>query len=281
MIMEIITIALIVFFCVVSISLGIINWIQFAGASSKISYLETEIEKKTKEFDALKKERQATPQQSLINEQQKSEKYSAQSVRPDNYKKTENPPIEIVRNIGNGFKNVAIDAGGSYTELTADSYYPSPAKAVLPDEADGVSTKQYVVKPIEPFYEDKINNFTLDPETPISDNQSSSDVLDIVDDRVADKNEIFIELYSTAKKDTDFPDAWKKLSDNLSKVSNPRVVLDFDNVLFLYEKELHYLKKISDVVGNVGGCIEFVNCHIELQSIISGVPGLAGHIKRL
>jgi hypothetical protein len=280
MTMEIITIALIVFFCVVSIVLGIINWIQFAGASSKIFYLETEIEKKTKEFDALKKERLAT-QQSFVNEQQKPEKYSAQSVRPDNYKKTENPSIEIVKNIGNGFKNVAIDAVGSYTELTADSYYPSPAKNVLPDEADEVFTKQYVIKPIEPFSEDTINNFTLDPETPISDNQSSSDVLDIVDDRAADKNEIFIELFSTAKKDTDFPAAWKKLSDNLSKVSNPRIVLDFDNVLFLYEKELHYLKKISDVVGNAGGYIEFINCHIELQSIISRVPGLAGHIKRL
>lgn len=79
MTMEIITIALIVFFCVVSIVLGIINWIQFAGASSKISYLETEIEKKTKEFDALKKERQTNPQ-SFVNEQQKPEKYSAQSV---------------------------------------------------------------------------------------------------------------------------------------------------------------------------------------------------------
>jgi hypothetical protein len=281
MTMEIITIALIIFLCIVSIVLGIINWIQFAGASSKISYLETEIEKKAKEFDALKKERQTTPQQSFVNEQQEPEKYSAQSVQPDNYKKPENPPIEIVKNIGNGFKNVTIDAGGSYTELTADSYYPSPAKAVLPDESDEVSTKQYVVKPIELFSEDTINNFTLDPEMPISDNQSSSDVLDIVDDKAADKNEIFIELFSTSKKDTDFPAAWKKLSDNLNKIPNPRVVIDFDNVLFLYEKELHYLKKISDVVGNTGGYIEFVNCHIELQSIISGVPGLAGHIKRL
>ncbi len=107
---------------------------------------------------------------------------------------------------------------------------------------------------------------------------SSADVLDIVDNtpRAPLKNkEIEIILFSQAKKDTDFQAAWKKITEHLPANPAPHVVINFNNVMFLYEKELRYLEKIQDVVSKEQGKTTFINCHSELRSIISSRKSLA------
>ena len=96
---EVAIISLIVFFSAVSILLGIINWIYLSSTSSKMSVLEEEIEKKAKEFDAIKKEK-------LQQTQSRGE-----NIGPaDNFDRSassagqENPSIEIVRNVRAEFR---------------------------------------------------------------------------------------------------------------------------------------------------------------------------------
>jgi len=208
---EIIIITIILFLSVTSLCFGIINWVLLSGTSAKISSLEAEIDKKTKEFDALKKEKQLL----------------AQMAPAEPVQQTENPPIEIVRNLRPGFQN-------------------SPQFA---------------------------SSF------------SDADILDVVDENSQRENRdlysdsaIAIALFSPVKKDTDFASAWKQLSQRLSVTSAPRVILDFKNVMFLYDKELLYLEKMRDVILSENGRLEFVNCHAELRSIISRRPALAGFI---
>jgi hypothetical protein len=216
---EIIIISAIILLASISIILAIINWLNLSFASSKISILEEAIEKKSKEFDALKKERQSSISQaattsaggSFTDPLQSSE--SAESL---------NPPIEIVRNYRTGFKTVEIE--GAKTAETLD-----------------------VVN----------NTYAGDAQNPFA-----SEAMEII-------------LFSETRKDTDFENAWKMLTSYLSVSEHPSVVINFNNVLFLYEKELHYLEKMCEVVVRARGSIRFAHYHNELRSIISTRPMLS------
>jgi len=212
---EIIIISAIILLASISIILAIINWFNLSFTSSKISILEEAIEKKTKEFDTLKKERQSSLSQAaappggtpIMAPVQSSE--SAESMYP---------PIEIVRNYRTGFKTVDVEATKT-------------------DE-------------------------TLDVVSSDSQNPFAGE-------------EVEITLFSETSRDTDFGNAWKKLTSYLSVSEHPSVVINFNNVLFLYEKELHYLEKMYEVVVKARGSINFTNYHSELRSIISAHPMLS------
>jgi hypothetical protein len=205
--MEILIVSIIVILTITSIVFGIINWVQFASTSTKISLLESEIEKKSKEFDALKKENRNVRQQMSTEAEIKSDK-GLETIQSSFISDPQQTPIEIVRNLRPGFQ----DRGQLGQTPNGDSL-------------------------------------------------------------------IEIMLFSSIKKDTDFPAAWKNLSAKLPLTPSPRVVLDFKNVMFLYEKELQYLDKIRDIVNKENGTIEFINCHPELQSIIFTHPALAHFIQ--
>jgi ABC-type antimicrobial peptide transport system permease subunit len=232
--MELLIIAAIVISAVLSIVLGIINWVKLSAASSKISVLEEAVEKKTKEFDSLKKERQAVISHAepppLFPDGPESRDTSVlpQTLLPE----SSNAPIEVFRSSPTGFKNVLME------KINA----PAPA-----------------------------------PE---------SEVLDVVDkheignDPHLTMNEpVEIMLFSDMNKDTDFAAAWKKLTAHLAVTNRPSIVINFKNVLFLYNKELNYLEKMLDTIMKANGTVTFLHYHKELHSILSSRPALAGFLK--
>jgi hypothetical protein len=222
--MEIVFFAGAGFLALLTVILGISNWVFLSSISSKISNMEDEIEKKTLEMDAYKKERLAFSGQGGASERQTQGK-AAQS----------GDQIEIVRNVrGGGFENYDADAGNA---------------SLLP--------------PVAP-----------------SPREEQSDILDVVDEGQAasGSDAISLSLFSLAKKDTDFTAAWKQLAQILPNRRNPRVSIDFSNVMFLYDRELVYLEKFRDVVLRAGGSIAFVNCDTELADILQKNPKLAAHM---
>jgi len=243
---EFFIISIIIFLSVLSIIFSIINWVQLASTTAKISLLESEIEKKIKEFDTFKKERLFLLQQSPSDTTLKSEN-APEELQTQFFKGSEAPPIQIMRNLRPGFQ----------------------------ESEDNTESKHKVVYISE------------EPDSAFSPREmpQTADVLDVVDDN--DKTPqyptmdslIEIPLFSAVKNDTDFSNAWKTLSAQLPLTPSTRVALDFKNVMFLYEKELRYLEKISAIVKKEGGAIEFVNCHAELRSIISAYPELACFIQ--
>jgi hypothetical protein len=216
---EIIIFLGIILLAIVSIFFGILNWVKLTSNSLKISIVEEEIEKKTKEFDSLKKERQVTIRQVsdplVIKESADNLSHSSLITEPSN------APIQVVRNYPYGFQTVGID------------------------------------------------------------NKQQSEVLDIIDENNANPphnhigNEaIEIILFSETKKDTDFISAWKTLSENLSAGNRPNFIINFQNVMFLYEKELTYLEKMYEIVMKAHGTIKLRHCHRELLLFLSTRPKL-------
>jgi hypothetical protein len=215
---EIIIISVIIALASISIILAIINWLKLSFTSSKISILEEAIEKKTKEFDTLKKERQS----SLSQAAPPSGGASIMDPQSSDHAESINPHIEIVRNYRTGFKTVEVE--GAKTDETLDVVNSSSSRD--------------------------------------SQNPFASEEMEII-------------LFSETKRDTDFGSAWKKLTSYLSVSERPSVVLNFNNVLFLYEKELHYLEKMCEVVVKARGSIKFINYHSELRSILAAHPMLS------
>jgi anti-anti-sigma regulatory factor len=225
----------------ITIFLGISNWILLSSLSTKISKLEDEIEKKTSELETLKKERQA-----LAHFQLKGNQQSREGPDQDSGNESGSQQIEIVRNIrGGGFEN--------YDEK---ANYPQ----TLPPEQGNES----------PFA----------PPAESAASEQQSDVLDVVDETAAaSRNAITLFLFSNAKKDTDFTAAWKQLIEILQTRPASRIAIDFSNVLFLYDRELAYLAKFRDAVLQSGGTIAFVNCEAELTAIMQKNPGLARYLN--
>jgi hypothetical protein len=230
--MEIFIIAAIIIMAAVSIILGIINWAKLSITSSKISILEEAVEKKTKEFDSLKKERQVmvSHAEPPLLPAGKPEPMDT-PVQPQVYTpESSNTPIEVFRSSPTGFKNVLMESANA----------PVPEAEVL----------------------DVVDKHEIASDSHLLPNES-----------------IEILLFSDMKKDTDFAAAWKKLISHLSASSHPRVIINFKNVLFLYDKELNYIEKMLDVIMKAKGAVKFTHYHKELHSILSSRPALAGFLK--
>jgi hypothetical protein len=219
------------FLALLTIFLGISNWVLLSSLSSKISTLEDEIEKKTLELENLKKERNAAGANSFVNDQ------GQEKTGQPGYADTSTQQIEIVRNVrGGGFENYDADAATA----------PQPALQPVPQHPDQAGSV------------------------------TQSDILDVVDESpgTSRTKTVRLSLFSNAKKDTDFPAAWKRLAEILPGCPNPDVVIDFINVMFLYDRELQYLEKFREVVQQGGGTLTFVNCEAELVAILQKNPRL-------
>jgi hypothetical protein len=226
------------FLALLTIFLGISNWVFLSSLSVKISGLEDEIEKKTLEFEAYKKERQSSGGQQIRGGQQSSDRTGHAT-----YEEPGDQRIEIVRNVpGGGFENYDAETGNAPVSAPEPAAESARAAHVEPDQ--------------------------------------QSDVLDVVDESAAAPRSgaITLTLFSNAKKDTDFAAAWQRLAQVLPDHQNPRIDIDFSNVMFLYDRELQYLEKFRDVILRAGGTVAFVNCEAELMSILRKSPLLAAHV---
>jgi hypothetical protein len=116
---EFIIISVIVVLASISIALGIINLLKLSFTSSQISNLEVAVEKKTKEFDTLKKERQSSLSHPAVALSGKPESSISPIQPPFAAESSTGPPIEIVRSSPTGFKTVAVKGMNGPGELDA------------------------------------------------------------------------------------------------------------------------------------------------------------------
>jgi hypothetical protein len=107
----------------------------------------------------------------------------------------------------------------------------------------------------------------------------SDEVLDIVTEpphaahQAPDpKNSLTISLFSKASQDADFTALWVVLKQFLETVPSPRITIDFKNILFLYENEIEYLKKIHKTISVRKGALKLSSCSPELTAILSNDP---------
>ncbi len=219
----------------ITIFLGISNWSYLSSLSAHITKLEDEIEKKSSEFETLKKERQSQAAAAKQNEFTESPIPSEAQYTHD-----ESPKIEIVRNVrGGGFEN--FDVQSSH----------------------------------QPAHESATPNIFSQPSNNQSQQGDVLDVVDESSNTTKGADIIELALYSNAKKDTDFSAAWKRLAEILQNNAAPHIALNFANVMFLYDRELQYLEKFKDVILQSGGRMSFINCDAELSAALKNKPGLS------
>ena len=226
------------------IILSIISLFNLASTSSAINQLQTEIDKKEKEFDTLKKtitelKTQPAPQDIQQSQQQPSAREKEQE-------------IEIVRNVRSEFVGT-----GEQSPLKQESFDMKQVSVQLPPGIEPAAT------------------------------DDNGDVLDVVEESKADtaaeqtkKKSLTIPLYSQSGKDADFRTLWKTIIKAFEETDSLHINIDFKNILFLYEKELEYLRKIHQTVEMQNSAISFLNCRPELESILGNDPALCTLIKR-
>ena len=222
------------------IIISIINLITLASTSSAINQLQTEIDKKEKEFDALKK---GLTESST----------SAAAVSQEQYQSQEdNQQIEVVRNIRGGYVNTGEP---SHMEQETMDMAKEPAQ-----------------------YHPEIG-----PAFTVNDGE----ILDVVEEQEPgaasgqmEQKSITIPLYSQSGKDADFRALWRTLIKALEETESLHINIDFKNIMFLYEKEIDYLRKITQTVEMQNGTLSFINCSKELEPILNNDPALCTLIKR-
>jgi hypothetical protein len=174
-------------------------------------------------------------------------------------------------------------SGQNQQALIMEKPGDSESYSALNSFVSQVSPGIEVVRNVRAGFRQLETDFSEPPPQPATD---TSEVLDIVDDGSrllqGDRPEngvIEIMLFSATKKDTDFASAWKKLTSLLPSTPRPHVVINFKYVMFLYDKELHYLEKIQEVVLKQRGTITYMHCHDELRPIIASNRLLAHFIQ--
>jgi hypothetical protein len=270
---EILFFGAIAILALITISLGISNWLFLSSVSAKITNLENEVEKKTSEFDALKKEKLA------FAASQKNETFPQDRIDSSGYPE-QGSQIEIVRNVpGSGFDHFDMEVGqkkhGHPQPVAPDVTAAAPAYPQQPRFETGYAP------PPRPAGMSPLRTATPAQQT----SMPRSDILDVVEEQPdstssAAAGVIRLALFSNSKKDTDFAAAWKVLSERLPGVQNPEVFIDFANVMFLYDRELQYLEKFRDVILQAAGNVFFINCDAELLAMLDTRPALARHIRR-
>ncbi|MDD5673404.1 MAG: hypothetical protein PHC61_04520 [Chitinivibrionales bacterium] len=274
-----------------SVILGIINWTRLFSVSSKITVLENEVEKKTLEFDNLKKSRRASPPQAASQS-------ASNAPAKDDMESGDGNEIRIVRNMRAGVE----EENGSYlqNEVVQMKHGAAPAQKPVPREPvqpELPPTPAPVLPPATEPAPENISSVILppapDPEPPApaataqpSFNRaapqmqeappSTGDVMDVIEtsEAPADMEKldmddcISIPLYSLSKKDADFEQAFNFFNATVPANPGTTIAIDFEHIMFMYEKELDYLEKMKTLAQQHRNNIVFVNCHAELKAVL-------------
>ena len=256
----------------VSVFLAIIDWIYLASLGSKTTLLEREVEKKSLEFDAIKKERynihHSTESSASVIES--SELLQGNTSLPPMTEGEDT--IQIVRNVRGSFERT--EQSTHNVEECRDTP-PAPGSPIQPQSADAnrfFSPHGSLRTSDGPDEESVQSGSSAFPEfegvfdeAPLQTNQSDSYIL---------------KLYSETTRDADFQTLWKEITAIFQARQRPSIILDLAGINFMYDKEMDYLEKIKYLLAGQGGSFGFINCDNELRALFNNRPELQSIIQQ-
>ncbi len=268
---------------IVSIFFGIINWIDLVSTSSSINQLQTELEKKYKESDSQKKSAPAPdgyppPQPPAAAGPDMTGLQQPPPALPE--QEEEQQQIEIIRNVR-----------GEFASTEQSKMHSQTIPIQKPHSVDPVSseeTGEFQQPPISPVQTvpDSYRDFQPEVNKPAEEKVTQEDVtvyrdeMETMTPPASESGSITIPLYSNASQDADFNTLWKTLSGHLTTTDHLRAIIDFKNILFLYEKEIEYLRKIHKAIELNHGTLSFIQCSSELISTLNNDPILKNLIVK-
>jgi len=268
--MPSINIALIILISVtaLSIALSVAAWFFISAIGSKLTLLERETEKRSQEFDALRKEHQVTSHSS-IGASVIEETDTAIPTESLHHHTSIEDSIQIFRNVG-----------GIFEDSQSASHQPAPESLPPPSppspEVIDTSYTEHTVRevPLPPVPPPKGAAYE---RTGVSHEPAVQKTPDHFRDPVAQP--IAVKLYSDVTKDADFQSLWQKITSILQNHHSPTISIDLSNINFLYEKEMDYLEKINYLISNQGGSLALVNCEKDLVTLLNRKQQLESIVK--
>lgn len=261
----------------ISLITGIINWFSLSRTNSIINDLQSEIEKKSYEFDTRKRESNAAIPQTAQQDTYLQSPVDANLSLPPLSNEKE-PHIEIVRNIRGSFDNQSLSQlHQEMVSLDNHSSTSQPLPVSKPNPPSGFSStsQKDISNPdnrpdnhILPEYEND-NSAAYNQNKSIVEDSMNQSLPPQQHPPLKQPQKITIALYSSKSKDADFKALWQNIREALDRSQNIHITIDFKNVLFLYDKELEYLKKIYHIVTVQQSEMEFINCSRELITALS------------
>ena len=266
----------------VSLVLSIADWIYLAVLSSKSSILEREVEKRSQEFDAFRKERTTI----------QNDPATGASVIESNEPLVNNPApevssedtIQIVRSVRGNFQQSTPFVPA--TEATE----PPPRPAPPPDTSVGTLDYSTVL----PFRHDERPVSAPDEQAPelppepeetmlmgtVPDNREYASEQPDGSQQQSQPQTWLIQLYSDTTKDADFQLMWKHVTEIIQSRPNAQIAVDLSGINFMYDKEMDYLEKINYLLAGQGGALSLINCDAELLEIFSQRPLLRSMVQQ-
>lgn len=260
----------------VSVFLSIVDWVYLASLASKTTLLEREVEKKSLEFDAIKKERYAAQNSSegsasVIESNEPTPGSTLPSVMGSD------DTIQIVRNVRGNFEQTEpyIQHIQDFSPQPPVFRSPSPSNSApheYPDHYETVSqvnrSQKLPDNRLQPSIE--TDKFSLPPVG--SDNSSDAITMQ--------QHACILKLYSETTKDADFQTLWKEITAQLQTRQNPHIIIDLAGINFMYDKEMDYLEKIKCLLAGRGGSLGFINCDHELLALFDNRPQLRSIVQQ-
>jgi len=244
----------------ISVILVIINLVYHLRISSRLTNLEEDVEKKSLEFDALKKERaaghgsgntQGSPVDLVGTHTRIFEApvFTETTPQPADENPIEEGSIQIVRNVGGTFETTEKTIHGQdYSDQSA-----ATGESVVHPEVKTTPEQAPVQPPAAPALS----------QTPKSAKPAEG---------------VVIPLFSQVINGPDFNQLYKALVEALKK-SPATVTFDLANIESLSDGELDYLEKIKASLVNQHRPLALINCPGNLAALMQRRPAIASLIR--
>ncbi len=280
-----ILIIIVISIMVVSVILSVVDWIYLASLASKTTFLEREVEKKSLEFDGLKKERYNAQHPSMGSASViESTEPLVNNASPPAI--TNEETIQIVRNVRGNFERTEHFTNNSHEypqeQMAVDPLPPPPdtvheySQDVLYSETTQhpVLVKQSAGSEGIPLPSVTTSENHLPQTTAAAGGSTNLSTAHYPSD------DIVLKLYSDSTRDADFQILWKTITDTFQTRQDPHIIIDMASINFMYDKEMDYLEKINYLLTGQGGLLTFINCDRELLTLFNNRPRLRSIVNQ-
>jgi len=286
---------------VLCIIAAIVNLAAMRGISSRISLIESEIDKKASEFDALKNRAVSyEPDPASYSEPPSEAAYETGAGYAQSDEQS--PQIEVVRNVRAGYAEQGASHLVNDTISMHQSQQSPPSPVNQPQECGQQEYSQqeaatpplvHQVDPHAPLLdqypqqpqvaeytttEHQQVEYTSEPmglaEAVPPDTTYEEEILEVVNDQPCDGT-IQIVLFDHATGVPLFAQASNQLSEQFSQYKQPEVFMDFSGLPTLQPQELCWIDKIVEYMQANGAVIHLIGCSHEVQQQVMSLAHLA------
>ncbi|MBN1128110.1 MAG: hypothetical protein JXA71_03945 [Chitinispirillaceae bacterium] len=244
----------------VSTIVSIVTWILQARISARIGVLETELVKKTAEFDSIRKERASIQVQAPIVDM------STQFEEPIEQQLVDDGEIRIMRNVHGTFSE-ALDEPppdpfqeGRLKSTATEQYPPEPR---TPQE--GPSAEQA-------YPDDTKRGRQKTPASASLPPQASKPV-------TSTGTPVILQLLSPATGGADFNALYNNLMELIKSGSNQGIAFDCGGIQFLSDAEIEYLEKMCLSLVSQNRSTQIINCSDALRPLLQQRRQLAPFVR--